>query len=173
MLSIRSANLNDVNELKALIDEMGEYERMPVDVTKENLACDGFGPLPKFRVLIAEWDGQSAGYAFFFDCYSTFRGRGLFLEDLFVRAQFRRKKIGDALLSRVASIARAENRFGIMLNVLAWNRAAIEFFRKHNAKFLDNWTTACLDGEVLQSLSETEESKPTTLGRPEATDTAA
>jgi GNAT superfamily N-acetyltransferase len=150
MLSIRHANLHDVGELKALIHEMGEYERMPVVVTKESLARDGFGPRPEFRVLIAEWDGQPAGYAFFFDCYSTFRGRGLFLEDLFVRAQFRKKRVGDALLSRVAAVARAENRFGIMLNVLGWNRPAIEFFRKHNA----DWKTACLDREALQSLDE-------------------
>ncbi len=154
MLSIRPANLHDVGELKALIHEMGEYERMPVVVTKESLARDGFGPRPEFRVLIAEWDGQPAGYAFFFDCYSTFRGRGLFLEDLFVRAQFRGKKVGDALLSRVAAVARAENCFGIMLNVLAWNRPAIEFFRKHNATFLDDWKTARLDREALQSLDE-------------------
>ena len=155
MLSIRAANVNDVSELKVLIDEMGEYERMPVVVTQEKLACDGFGPQPAFRVLIAEWDGQPAGYAFFFHCYSTFRGRGLFLEDLFVRAQFRGKKIGGALLSQVAAVARAENCYGIMLNVLEWNHAAVEFFRQHNAKFLDDWRTACLDGEVLQSLTET------------------
>lgn len=79
MLSIRPANVNDGSELKALILEMGEYERMPVVVSEESLALDGFGPRPKFRVLIAEWDDQPAGYAFFFDCYSTFRGRGLFL----------------------------------------------------------------------------------------------
>jgi GNAT superfamily N-acetyltransferase len=156
MLSIRPANLNDVSELKALIHEMGDYERMPVVVTEENLARDGFGPRPEFRVLIAEWDRQTAGYAFFFDCYSTFRGRGLFLEDLFVRAQFRGQKVGDALLSRVAAVARAENRFGIMLNVLGWNRPAVEFFRKHHAMFLDDWKTACLDGEALQALSETQ-----------------
>jgi GNAT superfamily N-acetyltransferase len=156
MLSIRPANLNDVSELKALIHEMGDYERMPVVVTEENLARDGFGPRPEFRVLIAEWDRQTAGYAFFFDCYSTFRGRGLFLEDLFVRAQFRGQKVGDALLSRVAAVARAENRFGIMLNVLGWNRPAVEFFRKHHAMFLDDWKTASLDGEALQALSETQ-----------------
>jgi GNAT superfamily N-acetyltransferase len=155
MLSIRPASLNDVRLLKALINEMGEYERLPVVITEDSLTRDGFGPLPEFRALIAEWDGQSAGYAFFFSCYSTFRGRGLFLEDLFVRAPFRRKKVGDALLSRVAAVARAENCFGIMLNVLGWNRPAIDFFRKHNATFLDDWKTACLDREALQALSET------------------
>ncbi len=159
MLSIRPANLNDVRVLKALIHEMGEFEHLPVVITEESLARNGFGSLPEFRVLIAEWDGQPAGYAFFFNCYSPFRGRGLFLEHLFVRAQFRGKKVGDALLSRVAAVARAENCFGIMLNVLGWNRPAIEFFRKHKATFLDDWKTACLDGEALQALSETKQSE--------------
>ena len=154
MLVIRPANLNDVGILNTLIHEMGEYERLPVTTAEESLARDGFGSRPEFRVLIAEWDGQPAGYAFFFDCYSTFRGRGLFLEDLFVRVQFRKQKVGDALLSRVAAVARAENRFGIMLNVLAWNRPALEFFRKHNATFLDEWETACFDGTALQVLAE-------------------
>src|SRR2546428_6414408 len=154
MLSIRPANLHDVGELKALIHEMGEYERMPVIVTKESLARDGFGPRPEFRALLAEWDGQPAGYAFFFNCYSTFRGRGLFLEDLYVRAQFRGKRIGDALLARVADIALAENCFGIMMNVLDWNRPAIGFFRNHNVKFLDDWKTGCLEGEALQAAAK-------------------
>jgi GNAT superfamily N-acetyltransferase len=74
-----------------------------VSITAETLARDGFGPRPEFRVLIADLDNQPAGYAFFFNCYSTFRGRGLFLEDLFVRPKFRGKKVGDALLSHVAA----------------------------------------------------------------------
>ena len=115
MLSIRSANRNDVTLLGTLIQEMAEYEKLPNFITEEALARDGFGPQPAFGALIAELDGQPAGYAFFFYCYSTFRGRGLFLEDLFVRSQFRSRKVGDALLSRVAAIARAQNCFGIML----------------------------------------------------------
>src|SRR5712692_4833148 len=155
MLLIRPTGISDVNVLNDLIHEMADYERLPAAITSENLARDGFGARPQFWALLAEWDGEPAGYAFFFYCYSTFRGRGLFLEDVFVRAQFRRKQVGDALLSRVAAVARVENRFGIMLNVLGWNRPAIEFFRKHNATFLDDWKTACLDGEALQALTET------------------
>src|ERR1700674_5200817 len=136
MLLIRPAVRNDVDLLKALIHEMGEYERLPVLITEETLERDGFGPRPEFRVLIADWDSQPAGYAFFFNCYSTFRGRGLFLEDLFVRPQFRGKKVGDALLSHVAAVARYEACFGIMLNVLGWNQSAIEFFQKHGATLL-------------------------------------
>ena len=91
---------------------------------------------------------------FFFYSYSTFRGRGIFLEDVFVRVEFRGKRIGDALLRRVAAIARAESCFGVMLNVLAWNRSAIEFFQNYGVRFLDDWKTACLDGDALQALEE-------------------
>jgi GNAT superfamily N-acetyltransferase len=155
MLLIRPAVRTDVHLLNTLIHEMAEYERLPVLITEETLARDGFGPRQEFRVLIADWDNEPAGYAFFFNCYSTFRGRGLFLEDLFVRPQFRGKKVGDALLSRVAAVARHEACFGIMLNVLGWNQPAIEFFRKHRATLLDDWKTACFDGEALEILAAT------------------
>ena len=90
-----------------LIHEFAEFEHLPVAVTEADLLRDGFGEQPKFRVLIAEWDGQPAGYALFFDYYSTFEGRaGFFLEDIYVRDQFRGKGIGKALLARVAAIAR-------------------------------------------------------------------
>jgi GNAT superfamily N-acetyltransferase len=154
MLSIRSSELRDVGVLKTMIHEMAEYERLPAVMTEDRLAQDGFGARPEFRVLLAEWHGQPAGYAFIFNCYSTFRGRGLFLEDLYVRAQFRGKRIGDALLARVADLAVAENCFGIMINVLEWNRPAIGFFRSHDFKFLDDWKTGCLDGEPLRAVSQ-------------------
>jgi GNAT superfamily N-acetyltransferase len=154
VISIRPAGVRDVDVLKGLIYEMAEYEHLPAVITVESLARDGFGPQPEFYALIAEWEGAPAGYAFFFHCYSTFRGRGLFLEDVFVRSQFRGKKIGDALFARVAAIARAENCFGIRMNVLDWNRPAVEFFQKHKVKFLDGWMTACLDGEALQAIAE-------------------
>jgi GNAT superfamily N-acetyltransferase len=60
----------------------------------EDLAQDSVGENPRFRALVAEWDGQPAGYAVFCGCYSTWAGRGLFLEDLFVRAGFRKRGIG-------------------------------------------------------------------------------
>ena len=77
MLSIRPATVNDVTLLKTLICELAEYEREPdaVVITEADLLRDGFGPQPKFRALIAEWNGQPAGYAFFFGFYSTWEGR--------------------------------------------------------------------------------------------------
>ena len=153
MLSIRSATASDVAVLSTMIHEMARYERLPLSMTQEQLASDGFGPKPQFRVILAEWDGEPAGYAFFFNSYSTFRGRGLFLEDLYVRSEFRRRKIGDALLAQVAKVALLENCFGLMLNVLEWNRPAIEFFRRHGVKFLDDWKTGSLEGQAFRALA--------------------
>jgi GNAT superfamily N-acetyltransferase len=96
MLNIRCATLTDVPALHSLIQEMSEYEHLPFSITEQILASDGFGVQPRFRAMIAEFDDQPAGYAFF-ESYSTFQGRGLFLEDLFVRPQFRKNQIGWAL----------------------------------------------------------------------------
>ena len=105
MLLIRPATKNDAALLLAMIRELAEFERLPdlVTMQEEELARDGFGENPRFRALIAEWSGQAAGYAVFFDYYSTWAGRGLFLEDLFVREAFRGRGIGTALLAAVAT----------------------------------------------------------------------
>src|SRR6266849_2316270 len=157
MLSIRPATVNDVTLLKTLIRELAELEREPdaVVITEADLLRDGFGPQPRFRALIAEWDGQPAGYAFFFGFYSTWEGRpGLFLEDLFVRSQFRGKGIGKSLLASVARIAQAENCYGIRWEVLDWNEPAIEFYHSLGGEFLDHWRTLLLREEAMQSLAE-------------------
>jgi GNAT superfamily N-acetyltransferase len=104
MLSIRSGTVNDVPLLKTLIEEFATYERLPTVVAEEQLRQDGFGTRPKFQILIAEIDGLPAGYALFFDYYSSFQGPGIFLEDLFVRPGFRGKSVGRVLLARVARI---------------------------------------------------------------------
>jgi len=152
MLSIRAATVNDVALLKALIFELAEYEqeRDQVMITEADLVRDGFGPQPKFRALIAEWDGQAAGYALFFGIYSTWEGRpGLFLEDLFVRQTFRGKGIGKALLANVAGIAKRENCYGVRWEVLDWNQAAIDFYKGLGAEFRDQWKSVLLAGDAL------------------------
>ena len=157
MLSIRAATVNDVALLKALIFELAEYERErnQVVISEADLVRDGFGPQPKFRALIAEWDGQTAGYALFFGSYSTWEGRpGLFLEDLFVRQTFRGKGIGKALLANVAGIAKRENCYGVRWEVLDWNQPAIDFYKKLGATFLDQWKSVLLTGEALERAAE-------------------
>src|SRR5947208_13738207 len=102
MLKLRKAVPDDIPLILSFIRELAEYERAPnaVSCTEKDLHRDGFGPSPKFRVIIAEWNGEPAGMAFFFYNYSTWQGRPrIFIEDLFVLTKFRRKDIGTALMS--------------------------------------------------------------------------
>jgi len=156
MLSIRSATISDVPLLRTLIRELADYEHEleMVVITEADLERDGFGPEPKFRALIAEWDRQPAGYALFFDFYSTWRGRQLFLEDLFVRPQFRRRGIGKRVLAAVARIAEAGKCHGMRWEVLDWNHTAVEFYKSLGAEFLDDWRLVLLKDEGLRRLAE-------------------
>lgn len=151
MLSIRPAKAGDVPVLNTLIHEFADFEHLPVEATEAGLLRDGFSESPKFHVLMAEWDRQPAGYALFLDYYSTFAGRaGLFLEDIYVRDQYRGKGIGKALLARVAAVAREQHCFGVRWQVLDWNTPAIQFYESLGATFLDDWKTVNLDGDALE-----------------------
>ena len=156
---IRPATREDVPVILQLIRDLATYERATeAAVAKpEDLLRDGFGPEPKFRVVIAEWDGQPAGFALFFFNYSTWQGRpGLFLEDLFVRPEFRGKGVGRALLVHLAQIAVRENCGRFVWQVLDWNTPAIEFYKSLGAKVLDDWLTMRVEGEALEKLVESD-----------------
>jgi GNAT superfamily N-acetyltransferase len=155
MLSIRPATRDDAALLSALIHELAQFEHLEQEtvVTVEHIVRDGFGPKPRFRALIAEWNGQAAGYALFFDFYSTFQARpGLFLEDVFVREQYRQKGIGKALLASVALAALDGGYFCVRWEVLDWNQPAIDFYSKLGAEFRDEWKSVYFGGEALQAL---------------------
>ena len=156
MLNVRPATKNDAPLLRNLIHELADFERLAHEtiITEEDVVRDGFGPTPRFRALIAEWDGQPAGYALFFEFYSSFQGRaGLFLEDIFVRPQYRKHGIGSELLAQVARIAWEEDYFCLRWEVLDWNSTAIEFYRKLGAEFLNEWKAVCLIGDALQAVT--------------------
>ena len=156
MLKIRPATVDDAALLRALIWELADFEKAPdeVRVTAEDLARDGFGANPKFRALIAEWDSEPAGYALFFGYYSTWRGAGMYLEDLFVRPTFRGHGIGSALLAQVADITRAENRILMKWDVLRWNQPAIEMYKTLGGQFMEEWRSVLLMGDDLQKLAD-------------------
>ena len=155
MLRIRPANVHDTALLRTMIRELAEYERELewVTIREEDLARDGFGNNPRFRGLIAEWNEQPAGYAVFFNYFSTWVGRGLFLEDLFVREKFRKQGIGTALLAEVARISVEEQCYGIHWEVLDWNSTAIELYKALGTEFRDQWKSVLLAGEALQRLA--------------------
>ncbi len=156
MLSIRNAVVEDVSLLRTLIYELAEFERGAdsVVITDEDLRRDGFGVNPKFRALIAEWEGQPVGYALFFGFYSSWDGPGILLEDMFVRPLFRGRGIGRDLLRHLAHIAKQENCFAIRWEVLDWNEPAIAFYRSLGGEFLDEWRAVILKGESLESLGD-------------------
>ena len=155
MLLIRPATIADVALLRNMVRELAEFEHQLqwVTIQESDLVRDGFGADPKFRALIAEWDSQPAGYALFFGYYSTWAGAGLYLEDLFVRPQFRGKGIGKAMLAEVARIALQENCVGMRWEVLDWNQNAIELYKSLGAEFRDAWKSVLLTGEDLRRLA--------------------
>jgi len=156
MLHIRPATIADAALLCSMIRELAEFEHelQWVTITEEELRRNGFGEHPAFRALVAEWNGEPAAYALFFGWFSTWVGRGLFLEDLFVREAYRGRGIGTALLAEVARIAVAEERYGIHWEVLDWNEKAIEMYKSLGAEFRDQWRPVLLSGEALQRLAK-------------------
>jgi GNAT superfamily N-acetyltransferase len=156
MLNIRPAVPADIPEILAFIRELADYEREPASAvaTHADLLRDGFGPVPRFHCLIAEWDGRHAGFALYFYNYSTWRGHaGIYLEDLFVRPPFRGKGIGKALLAEVANIAVAEGCPRLDWAVLDWNATAIGFYNSLGATPMSEWITMRLSGDALRKLA--------------------
>ena len=156
MLKIRKAAPEDVPLILSFIRELAEYERAldPVSATEDDLRRDGFTANPKFRVIIAEWDGKPAGMAFFFHHYSTWKGRpSLYLEDLFVRPEFRRRGVGRALMVHLASMAIEENCYGVRWEVLDWNEPAIKVYQRLGGRFREHWRAMQLAGEDLNRLA--------------------
>ena len=156
MLKIRPAVAQDAALIAQFIRELAEYEREPqaAIATVEDILRDGFGENPKFRTLMADCDERPAGFALFFLNYSTWLGRpGLYLEDLFVRPEFRGKGIGKGMLAELARIAVAENCYGMKWQVLDWNTPAIEFYGALGAKLQREWLSVRLMGEPLRELA--------------------
>ncbi|MEX1096627.1 MAG: GNAT family N-acetyltransferase [Planctomycetales bacterium] len=156
MFSLRAAIPADVPVVLALIRELAEYERLPHEVaaTEESLRETLFGARPSAEALLAEADGEVAGFAVFFHNYSTFVGRpGLYLEDLYVRPQFRRRGIGRAFFRALARLAVERGGGRLEWSVLDWNEPAIAFYRSLGATPMSDWTVQRLAGTALEALA--------------------
>ncbi|MBV9087346.1 MAG: GNAT family N-acetyltransferase [Acidobacteriaceae bacterium] len=142
--------------IRKMIVEFATFERMAdeLSITEEALSRDGFGSEKRFGCLMAEWQGKPAGYAIYFNFYSSFQGPGMFLEDVYVREEFRGKGIGKALMAEVAAIALQDGLLAMRWEVLDWNQPAIDFYKKLGATFLDDWKAVLLEGEHLRLLAE-------------------
>ena len=152
---IRNAVEEDVPLILRFIRELAEYEKLPHEcvATEDSVRSTLFGS-PRFaEVLIAEADSEPAGFALFFHNYSTFLARpGIYLEDLYVRPEYRGKGYGRALLVRLAEIARERNCGRLEWAVLTWNEPAIGFYKSLGARPLDEWIVFRLTGKELADL---------------------
>ena len=155
--AIRPATAADVPIILELIRALATYERAPNEVTatEDGLSKVLFGEKPAAEVLLAFENETAVGFAVFFHNFSTWLGRpGLYLEDLFVRPGDRGKGYGRALLIHLAKIARDRGCGRMEWAVLDWNEPAIQFYRKLEAKSMDEWTVFRLTRDGIAKLAD-------------------
>lgn len=154
-VEVREAVEEDVPLILQLIKELAEYEKLSHEVvaTEEMLRKSLFGERRFAEALIGEVEGKPAGFALFFHNFSTFLGRpGIYLEDLYVRPEFRGSGLGRALLVCLAGLVRERGCGRLEWSVLNWNEPAIGFYRGIGAVPVDGWTGYRVTGEALEEL---------------------
>jgi GNAT superfamily N-acetyltransferase len=153
---VRQLEPADVPRWLDLIDGLADYERLsrPDPEARNRLAADATADPPRFRTLLAEFDGQVVGYAIYFFTYSTFRARPtLYLEDVFVIPEQRGQGAGVALFRACAREAVAQSCARMEWQVLSWNRPSIEFYQRLGARHLEDWLPFRLDDEALLAVA--------------------
>jgi GNAT superfamily N-acetyltransferase len=154
---LRPARESDLDTIIELIHALADYEREPkaVRLDRDTLRGHLFGARPYAEVLLAETaDGAIAGFALFFHNFSTWEGKpGIYLEDLFVRPEFRGAGYGKALLVELARLAVSRGCARLEWAVLDWNEPSIQFYKALGAKPMDEWTTFRVTGEALSQLA--------------------
>ena len=153
---IETATERDVPIILKLIKGLAEYERLSHEVvaTEEGLRESLFGARRVAEVLIGYAGTEPVGFAVFFHNYSTFLGRpGIYLEDIFVLPEWRRRGLGGRMLGRVAQLAVERGCGRLEWSVLDWNVPAINFYKKLRARAMDEWTVYRVTGEALNNLA--------------------
>jgi GNAT superfamily N-acetyltransferase len=155
-LTIRPATVDDAPLIFAFVSELAAFENLSNEVEADEamLAAALFSKNPRVFAEIAEFGGAPAGFSLWYYTFSSFRGRhGIWIEDLYVRENFRGKGIGGALLHRIARRC-AEERLGrLEWSVLDWNENAIRFYRSVGARLMTEWTICRLVGPALTAFA--------------------
>lgn len=148
---IRKGNKTDVPAVYNLMMELAVFEKGEhlVTNTVEQMTEDGFGKNPVYGLLVAEAENKIAGMAIYFIKYSTWRGKGLFLEDLIVTEKMRKHGIGKKLFDAIIAEAKNMNAKTMHWQVLDWNTPAIDFYKKYNCTFEAEWVDCKLTGQQL------------------------
>ena len=157
-LTFRFACEKDTTLILQFVRELAGYEHMLDQVTAdEELLADQLFRRRGAEVIFALEEGREVGFALFFQNFSTFLGRsGLYLEDLYVRPEYRGRGAGKALLQKLASIAVERGCGRLEWCCLDWNRPSIAFYRSLGAEPLEEWTIYRLTGETLERLASPE-----------------
>lgn len=155
-VEIRAATVDDVPLILTLIKELAEYERLSHEVvaTEEVLRDSLFGEWRVAEALLGYLEDDPAGFALFFHTFSTFLGKpGIYLEDLYVRPEFRGAGVGRALLVHLAKLAKERGCGRLEWSVLDWNEPAIGFYKGVGASPVSGWTVYRVSGEALDELA--------------------
>jgi GNAT superfamily N-acetyltransferase len=141
MMLIRKATKADMPAVHGLIRELASFEKAPDAVTNNvvDMIEDCFGTRPVFGCHVAELDGLIVGMAIYFIKYSTWKGKGLYLDDLIVTEKHRGKGIGRKLFDAYVQEAKAMGANQLHWQVLDWNTPAIEFYKKLGANIEAEW----------------------------------
>ena len=154
-MKIRSAQISEAPIILQLIKDLAEYEKAPDEVvaTEAELIATIFASNPSVFCEFVEVYGEIAGMAIWFLNYSTWQGRhGIYLEDLYIRSEFRGRGYGKALLEHLAEICNERGYGRFQWWVLDWNSPAIEFYRSLGAEAMSEWTVYRVSGEPLRKL---------------------
>lgn len=155
-LQLRLATAADVPQILKFIQALADYEKLADQVvaTEQKLQQTLFGDKAFAEVVLAEFQGQPAGFALFFHNYSTFLAKpGLYLEDLFVDPSLRGKGIGKALITYLATLAVVRDCGRLEWSVLDWNQPAIDFYQSLGAVMLHDWRINRVTGDTLMKMA--------------------
>lgn len=157
IIVIRKGTAKDVSIILELIKALADYEKAPHEVIADEklLTQNLFGDKPYAESLIADYDGEPAGFALFFHNFSTWVGKpGIYLEDLFVKPHLRGKGIGKKLLIQIAKIAVERDCGRFEWAVLDWNEPSIQFYKNLGAKPMDEWTIFRMTEQQIKVLAD-------------------
>ena len=152
-LIIRKGTKEDLPQVLGLIKELAIFEKAPEAVTNtvEDMIKDGFGTHPVYGLIVAEDDGIVIGIAIYYIKYSTWKGKGVYLDDLLVTESQRGKGIGKKLFEEVIKVSKEIDAKLLWWQVLDWNEPAISFYKKFNAELDGEWINGKLNEEQIKN----------------------